>query len=106
MVFLTNSFSHNSREIKFITRLRFCVSKSLTGAQIHPFCSCGLDIELTTHYLLHCPTYITERRTPLSTIENIGNSLLDLCEPVLIKTLCFGSNSWDTNANFPIFFTF
>ena len=52
-------------------------------------CSCGLDIESTAHFLLHCPTYITERRT---LIENIDNNLLDLCEPVLIKTLLFGSN--------------
>ena len=38
-------------------------------------------------------------RTLLSTIENIENNLLDLSEPVLIKTLLFGSNSFDTNAN-------
>ena len=58
-----------------------------------------MDIESTAHYLLHCPTYITERCTLLSTIENIDNNLLDLCEPVLIKTLLFGSNSFDSNAN-------
>ena len=46
-----------------------------------------------------CPTYITERRTLLSTIENIDSNFLYLCEPVLIKTLLFGSNSLDTNAN-------
>ena len=27
------------------------------------------------------------------------NNLLDLCEPVLIRTLLFGSNSFDTDAN-------
>ena len=43
--------------------------------------------------------YITERRTLLSTIENIDKNLLDLCESVLIRTLLFGSNSFDTNAN-------
>ena len=43
--------------------------------------------------------YITERCTLLSTIENIDNNLLDLCEPVLIKTLLFGCNSFDSNAN-------
>ena len=43
--------------------------------------------------------YITERRILLSTLENINSNLLDLCEPVLIKTLLFGSNSFDTNAN-------
>ena len=66
---------------------------------LNPFCGCGLDIESTVHFLLHCPTYITGRRTLLSAIENIDNNLLDLCEPVLIKTLFFGSNSFDTNAN-------
>ena len=66
---------------------------------LSPFCSCGLDIESTTHFLLHCPTYIIEIRALLSTIENIDNNLLDLCEPVLIKALLFGRNSFDADAN-------
>ena len=92
--------------MKFITRLRLGLShlrehkfKHSFQDSLNPFCRCGLDIESTAHYLLHCPTYITERRTLLSTIENIENNLLDLYEPVLIKTLLFGSNSFDTNAN-------
>ena len=103
-----NSFfnSHNPKGIKFITRLRLGLShlrehkfKHSFQDSLNPFCSCGLDIESTGHYLLHCPTYITERRTLLSTIENIDNNLLDVCEPVLIKTLLFGSNLFDSNAN-------
>ena len=43
--------------------------------------------------------YMTERSTLLSTIENIDNNLLNLCEPVLIKALLIGNNSFDTNAN-------
>ena len=43
--------------------------------------------------------YTNERRTLLSTLENIDNNLLDLCEPVLIWALLFGSNSVDTDAN-------
>ena len=66
---------------------------------LNPFCSCSLDIKSTAHYFLYCPTHITERRTLLNTIGNIENNLLDLREPVLIKTLLFGSNSFDTNAN-------
>ena len=34
----------------------------------------------------------------MDTIENIDNNL-DLCEPVMIRTLLFGSNSFDTDAN-------
>ena len=35
----------------------------------------------------------------VSTIENIDSNLLDLIEPALIKTLLFGSYSFDTNTN-------
>ena len=56
-------------------------------------------MESTAYFLLHCPTYIIERRTLLSTLVNIDNNLLDLCKPVLIRTLLFGSNSFNTDAN-------
>ena len=32
-------------------------------------------------------------------MTKMDNNLLDLCEPVLIKTFLFGSNSFDANAN-------
>ena len=35
----------------------------------------------------------------MNTVENIDNNLLDFSEPVLIKTVLFDSNSFDTNAN-------
>ena len=76
-----------------------CKFKQSFQDSLNPFCSGGLNIESNAHFLLHCPTYITERRTLLSVIENIDNNLLDPCEPVSIKTLLFGSNSFDTNAN-------
>ena len=97
---------HNPKGIKFITRLRLGLShlrehkfKHSFQDSLNPFCNCGLDIESTARFLLHCPRYITERRTLVSTIENIDNNLLDFCEPVLIRTLLFGSNSFDTDAN-------
>ena len=66
---------HNPKVIKFITRLRLDLShlcehqfKHSFQDSLKPFCSCSLDIESTAHFL-HYPTYITERRTPRSTIE-------------------------------------
>ena len=97
---------HNPKGIKFITGLRLGLShlrehkfKHSFQDSLNPFCSCGLDIESTVHFLLHCSTYITEKRTLLSTLVNIDNNLLDLCEPVLIRTVLFGSNSFDIDAN-------
>ena len=87
---------HNPKGIKFITRLRLGLShlrehkfKHSFQDSLNPFCNCGLDIESTAHFLLHCPTYIIERRALRSTLVNIDNNL-DLCEPVLIRTLLFG----------------
>ena len=67
---------HNPKGIKFITRLRLGLShlrehkfKHSFQDSLNPFCSCGLDIESTAHFLLHCPMYITERHTLLSTIK-------------------------------------
>ena len=90
----------NPKGIKFTTILWLGPSHSREHKFKHsfqdslkPFCCCGLDTESTAHSLLHFPAYITERCTLLSTIANIDNNLLDLCEPVLIKALLFDSNS-------------
>ena len=89
MTRLRLGFSH-LREHKF----KYSFQDSL-----NPFCSCGLDIESTADFLIHCPKYIIERRTLLSTLVNTDNNILDLCEPVLIRTLFFGCNSFVTDAN-------
>ena len=50
-------------------------------------CSCGLDIESTSHFLLHCPTFNDERYTLLSTLNNIDCKLLELTKSTLSQTL-------------------
>ena len=97
---------HNPKGIKLISRLRLRLSHLGKRKFKHSFqdslgllCSCYLNIESTTHFLLYCPMYITERHTLLGTVKNIHNNLLRLCEPVLIRTLLFGNNSFDTNAS-------
>ena len=36
---------------------------------LNPICSCGFDIESTSHFLLHCPTFNNEQYTLLSTLN-------------------------------------
>ena len=43
--------------------------------------------------------YITETHTLLRTIEITDNNFLQLCEPMSIRTLLFGSNLFDTDTN-------
>ena len=59
----------NLKGVKLITRLRLGLSNLRDHKCKHSFqdflnrmCSCGIKIEATTHYLLHCPTtYMKEQ---------------------------------------------
>ena len=56
---------------------------------LNPICSCGLDIESTSHFLLHCATFNDERYTLLSTLNNIDCKLLELTKSSLSQTLLY-----------------
>ena len=58
----------NPYGLKLLTRLRLGLShmryhKFRYNFQdfINPICACGLDIETTTHFLLHCPLFQSAR---------------------------------------------
>ena len=65
----------------------------------NPICSCGLDIESTSHYLLHFPTFNDERYTLLSTLNNIDSKLLELTKSSLSQTLLYGNTLFDKEKN-------
>ena len=75
----SNAFNcNNYKGIRRITRLRLGMShlrehkfKHNFQGCLNPICSCGLDIESTSHFLLHCPTCNHERYTLLSTLINL-----------------------------------
>ena len=45
---------------------------------LNPICSCGLDIESASHFILRRPTFNYERCTLLSTLNNIDCTLVEL----------------------------
>ena len=69
------------------------------------FCSCGLDIEPTAHFLLHCPEFVNKICTLLSTMGNITYKLLGNTESVLTQTLLFGNASFNINDDTQILIT-
>ena len=90
---------HNPKGLKFITTLRLGVShlrehkfKYSFQDTINPICNCGLDIEPTKHFLLHCPQFVNERCTLLSNIGNINYNLLENTDSNLTQTLLFGTH--------------
>ena len=86
---------NNYKYIRLITRLRIgmshlCEHKFKQNFQdcLNPICSCGLDIESTSHFPLHCPTLNDERYTVLSTLNKIDCKLLELTNSSRIITNC------------------
>ena len=106
-----NSFfdCHNPKGIKVITRLRLSLShliehkfKHSFQDTINPLCNCGQDIESSTHFFFHCPFFIDERCTLLSTIRSLDSKLLDYTDYDLTQTLLFGNTSQISSNNFDI----
>ena len=59
-------------------------------------------MESATHFFLHCPFFINERRTLLSTIRSLDSKLLDCTDYGLTQTLLFGNTSQTSSNNFKI----
>ena len=98
---------HNPRGIKLLSRPRL----GLTNLREHkfkhsfqdsfdPFCSCGkVEVETSSHYLLHCSNYSDERLALLNTIRNIDMSILQLSGSKFTRILLFGDTFFDNNKN-------
>ena len=85
---------NNYKSIRLTMRLRvgmshLCEHKFKHNFQncLNPICSCGLDIESTSQFLLHCPTFNDERYTLLSTLTKIDCKLVELTNSSLSQTL-------------------
>ena len=66
---------------------------------LNPLCLCGNEIETSTHYLLHCPTYTSERLTLLNKIKSINCSILESSDATVRKILLFGHNTLNNSSN-------
>ena len=66
---------------------------------LNTICSCGLDIESTSHFLLHCSALDYERCNLLSTLNNTDCKLLELTKSYLSQTLLYGNTLFDKEKN-------
>ena len=95
----------SSKGIELLTKLRLGLSPLREHKFKHGFldslnsiCSCGQNIETSTHFLLHCPNYSSERLTFLNIISNIHRSSLNKNDLKVTKSLLYGDSSLgDTN---------
>ena len=67
---------------------------------LNPICLCGNEIENSTHYLLHYPTYTNERLFVLNRIKSTDCSILESSDAAVTKILLFGDNTLSNLSNF------
>ena len=96
---------NNPLGIKLLTRLRDSFShlnehkfKHNFQDSVEPLCSCGSDIESTTHFFLHCTNFTTHRQTLLNK-KSINKSILAENENSVVRTHLFGRPDFTYSTN-------
>ena len=89
-----------------VTRLRLDLSYLLEHKfkysfqdTLNPLCSCGLDVETTSHDFLHCPWFHAEQSTLLNNINEIYSTILNKSESVVTGILLYGDKSSKDEVN-------
>ena len=97
---------YNHKGIRLMTRIRLGLShlrehKFNQNFQIciNSLCSCGMDIESTSHFFLHGPLFDDKRIALLSTLSKIDWNLIETNESSLTETLLFGNLLFDLKKN-------
>ena len=96
---------HSPDSLKLITRLRVSLShlrfrkfKHNFQDTLNPICSCG-TVEITIHYLLHCPNFSNERLTLFSKLQSIDANILSKDDSSISKLLLYGDHSFNDEKN-------
>ena len=88
----------SSEGLKFLTRIRLGLSlladhKFRHNLQdcVNPICSCGREIETSTHFLLHCSNYYCVKQTLFKKVNKIDSTILKQNDQVITKLLLFSN---------------
>ena len=65
---------------------------------LNPLCSCGHDIETTSHYFVHCPLFHGERSTLLNNTNEIDSTIFN-SESIVTCILLYGDESFKDKVN-------
>ena len=98
---------HNLIGLKFLTRLRLGLSHLREHKFRHefldtlnPLCSCYIEPETTTHYLLRCHFFSAHRKVLFDALHDIDqNMTTNITDERLTKILLYGNSSLDFEKN-------
>ena len=66
---------------------------------LNPICSCGQEIETTSHFLLHCLNYRCARKTFFEKINLFDSNILQQSDLPITKDLLFGNEKLKDDNN-------
>ena len=100
------SSTQNFEGLKLLTRMRLGLSHLADHKFRHnfqdclnPICSCGQEIETTSHFLLHCLNYRCARKTFFEKINLIDSNILQQSDLSITKDLLFCSEKLKDDKN-------
>ena len=82
-----------------LSHLRYHKFRHNFQDRIDPMCVCGLEIETTTHFFLHCPLFQCARQPLLTNIKKIDESILKKHYKLITKSLLYGDNKFVLSCN-------
>ena len=88
--------------LKLLTRLRLGFSHLIEHKFRHNFQDClnrSLEIENTSHYLLHCQCYSDHRINLINSVKSISDNFESFSDNVQRDILLYGDSRFDTNKN-------
>ena len=97
---------NDSKGLTLLTKLR--LGLSLLGDHkfrhnfqdcVPPMCSCGQDVETSTHFLLQCPNHHCARKTLFHKINKVSGNVLRQSDSTITKILLFGDIKLDFETN-------
>ena len=71
----------------------------MNGSCLNPLCSCSLEIEDTTHYLLHCQHFSNHCYDLMDSVKSIIPNFEALTDNNRIDILLYGDSLFDENKN-------
>ena len=88
-----------------LSHLRYHKFRNNFQDYINPIRVCDLEIETTTHFLLHCLFFQSAIQSLLHNIKKIDESILEKHEELITKILLYGDDKFDLSCNKSIIFS-
>ena len=97
---------HNPLGLKLLVRLRVGLShlrehkfRHNFRDTLNPLCSCNIEPESTSHYLLRCHFFVAHRKKFFDSLNNIDQCLIKLTVNELTNIALYGSDIFDFDKN-------